>query len=491
MTSRPNILQLFVDQQRFDTIRALGNPIISTPNLDRLVAEGTAFEKCYTPSAECVPARNCMLTGLYTGRTGCFSNAEVMSQGPTFVDRLTQAGYRTHGIGKCHFTPDRSALRGFETRESQEENVESLDGDDYSQWLIEQGLGWVIEPHGVRGEMYYTPQVSLLPEQNHPTRWVGDRSVHFIEEQGRDSRPWYLYAGFIHPHPPFAPPVPWHKMYRAPEMPLPDLPSDVEKLLFFINRFQNRYKYRDRGLDLNLIRCMRAYYYACISFIDAQIGRILETLEKSGQLENTLIVFTSDHGEYLGDFGCFGKRGMHEASSRVPLIVRWPGAKNASLRYKTPVNLVDLAPTFLEAAGVSIEKEEMDGESLLAVAENKSSRTTVFSQYNHRENGLYMAVESRWKYVYSAPDQREYLFDLVQDPREHTDLAGGPMHLNVLNDMRQRCHDWVRRQGVEGALEGDHWKSYPRREMPVNPDAGLIFQDPAWWVEEKKNAGRK
>jgi arylsulfatase A-like enzyme len=480
-----NILHLFSDQQRFDTIAALGNPLIKTPNLDRLVREGLAFTRAYSPSPECVPARSCMITGHYPGRTGCYCNAYDMpanAEQPSFMERLTQAGYRAHGIGKCHFTPDAYAGRGFSTREHQEEIPKRREDDDYARGLVEHGYDWLLEPHGIRGEMYYIPQPSVLPPHEHPTHWIGDRAVDFIQNADSDE-PWYLYGSFIHPHPPFAPPVPWHKLYRAPDMPLPRLPEDKDDLTFFINRHQNRYKYRDNGgLDLNLVRCQRAYYYACISFIDQQVGRILNALEEAGQLDHTLILYSADHGEYLGDYGCFGKRGMHDVSARVPLLVRWPDGFQAGQRCESPASLVDLAPTFTQAAGLNVEDGQYDGVSLRDLADGTAGRERVYSQYHCGGDGLYMAVERDWKFIYSAPDQKEYLFDLRADPLETVNLATRQPDHPQLARLRKDCQTWIRGTGQTDEVSGEgQWKAYPVKQMPADLDENLIFQDPPWW----------
>ncbi|MDA1045090.1 MAG: sulfatase-like hydrolase/transferase, partial [Verrucomicrobia bacterium] len=305
---KPNILLLFTDQQRFDTIHALGNPIIKTPAIDRICKSGIAFTSTYSPSPVCVPARGCLAYGQYPMHTQCYDNGwDMPSDRPSFMQVLTDAGYRTHSVGKCHFTgtPGELSLHGLQTRETQEE-VPARDSDDYTHFLEAEGWGELSEPHGVRGEMYYVPQVSQLPQHLHPTQWVGDQSVAFIKEQKQNETPWFLFSSYIHPHPPFAPPAPWHKLYRSFDMPLPNVPQDVESLHTYVNRMQNRYKYRDQGIDNNMMRNMKAHYYACISFIDFQVGRILDTLEATGQLENTMIVFASDHGEHLGDYNCFG-----------------------------------------------------------------------------------------------------------------------------------------------------------------------------------------
>ena len=481
-----NILHILTDQQRFDAVAAHGKyPFLKTPNLDRLVREGVSFQNAYSPSPECVPARACMITGQYPGRTECFSNANCMpsEDQPSFMERLRLAGYRTHGVGKCHFTPDPYAKRGFETRDHQEEIPQDRVQDDYARDLVEKGHGWVLEPHGIRGEMYYLPQPSLLPETEHPSHWIGDRSIDFLKSQEEKDQPWYLYSSFIHPHPPFAPPVPWHKLYRGPDMPLPDLPENSEELTFFINRQQNRGKYRDYGgLDLNLIRQMRAYYFACISFIDKQVGRILKTLEETGQLDSTLIVFGADHGEYLGDYGCFGKRGMHEHSAKIPLIARWPDGSSAGKRPQAPVSLVDLAPTFLQAAGISHNESDFDGLSLRSVAAGETTRSCVFSQYNHGANGLYMAVEEDWKYIFSAPDQKEYLFNRATDPQEHHNRTTDSSSADTLERLRIACQNWVSSTGQDDALSEDgQWRKYPIKKLSDDPNDGLGFQDPRWW----------
>jgi len=481
---RPNIVHLFADQLRVDAIRALSElDFLQTPHLDRLCREGTVFTSAYTPVAECVPARACMITGMYADKTGCGSNLDDMppESTPTLMSRLRDLGYRTHGVGKCHFTPDPWAMRGFETRDTMEEIAYDPGGDDYLQWLKGKGFDHVLEPHGIRGEMYYTPQPSQLPAELHPTQWVGDRCVEFIDREVKNERPWYLYAGIIHPHPPFAPPNPWHKLYRAPEMPLPYLPENRDELMCFINRFQNRYKYRDRGLDLQLIRCIRAYYYACVSFIDYQVGRILDALESAGQLDHTLIVYSSDHGELLGDFGCFGKRSFHDASQRVPLIVRQPGRFEAGARCASPASLVDLLPTFLSAAG-DRAPSDADGKDLAALAAGEARGEPVYFHYGRGEDALLGAVDENWKYAWSAPDTRGYLF-ASSERSERSNRINEP---GLAAEASARLDETVRRRAARYpfssanlSADGAWLRRRPKR-MPEDPDAFLLYQDPPY-----------
>ncbi|MEM7531702.1 MAG: sulfatase-like hydrolase/transferase [Chloroflexota bacterium] len=480
-SKKPNILILFTDMQRADTIHALGNETIKTPYLDRLVAEGTTFTNCFSPSPVCTPARCCMHYGLYPQKTGLFANGKMMDDnGASYPAVLSQHGYYTHAIGKCHFTPERNALRGFDSRQSQEECTSDPETDDYIAWLRDNGYDYY-EAHGARGEMYYTPQVSTLPAEAHPTQWIGDQSRTFIQEASKNDQPWCLYSSFIHPHPPFAPPKPWHKLYRSPDMPHPFIPENSQDLYTWVNRHQNRYKYRDQGFDRQLLRLIVAYYYATISFVDYQVGRIMQTLEETGQLDNTLILFSSDHGEHLGDLGCFGKRSMHDASSRVPMIVRYPDRFPAGEQCSVATSLCDLFPTVLGAADISTDGIDLDGCDLADMVANPTQERTVYSQFAYAEKGIYMAVNAQWKYVYSAGDNAEFLFDRQADPLEVQNLAASMTDAGQA--LKQNLLAYLQSVGAtEAYIEEDGrlaWRPYPLLDETYleDPDAGLLIQD--------------
>jgi arylsulfatase len=485
-TRRPNILFVFTDQQRADTLGAL-NPIMRTPVLDRLCDEGTLFTQAYTPVPVCVPARCSLTFGQYATRTGCYENnypmPEVTRERPTMMSALAEAGYQTHGVGKMHFTPDGQALRGFERRDRAEE-LAGPEGDDYAAWLHAQGFDHVVDTNGPRGEMYYIPQPAQMPARAHGSYWVADRSIDFLRQRDR-SRPFFLWSSFIHPHPPFSPPVPWNKLYRAPAMPLPKRPPDAHNLWTHINRVQNRYKFRDAGIDDNLLRVMKAYYYACVSFIDYNAGRILQTLEETGELENTLIVWSSDHGEFLGDYDCFGKRSFLKSAANVPLVARFPERFKAGQRVDAPASLVDIMPTFLAAAGVTRDALQLDGIDLAELAARPAQRPFVFGHYQSGEatdynRALYMALSQRWKYIYSAAENREFLFDLRVDPDETRNRAETAGYLGHTRAMRGAMIEQLRGAGRLASLDGDGWRAYPPPAFYQDPDAGLLFQDPAW-----------
>lgn len=502
---KKNILLIFTDQQRFDTIAATGNLQVKTPNLDRLVREGTLFASAYTPSPVCVPARCSMHYGQYPMNTGCFeNNYDMPDDRPSVADALAAAGYRTHAIGKRHFTPDPEALRGFQTLERQEEIVEDIENDEYLRYLEANDCGYAIEPHGARGEAYYVPQLSTLPPQHHPTQWVGDRTVEWIQNhcvesdpkaQGLKPKAFFLMSSIIHPHPPFSPPTPWHKLYRGPDMPLPKMAEDNESLYLYTNYRQNRYKGRDAGRDIRLHQLIKAYYWASISFIDYQVGRMLDALEETGQLDNTLIIFSSDHGEFLGDYNCFGKRSFLDSAARVPMICRLPGTFEAGAVCDTPVSLIDVMPTALAAAevkeipsigGVPAGRGglSLDGEDMAQIADGTSARGLVFGHYQGADAGIYMAVSRDWKYIWSAADNKELFFDRINDPQELRNRAYNVACGAGVRKMRQLLQDHIRTMpGHEEIVDENGWIVKEPISLPDDPDAGLIVQDPPCYMD--------
>ncbi len=472
MPQQPNILFLMTDQQRFDTIRALGNPLIQTPALDRLVRDGTSFTSAYCPSPVCVASRCSFLLGQWPHQTGCTTNSPMPQDRTSLMELLNESGYQTHGIGKMHFTPQGRKLWGFETRDYSEEGSGP---DDFTQFLHENGYDHVVAPHGERSEYYYIPQPSQLPARLHQTQWVGDKTIQFLSRRDTN-RPFFCWSSFIKPHPPFESPVPWNRLYRTVEMPLPFLPPDYQHLHTYWNRHQNRYKYRDQGRDMNLLRTMRAAYYAAISFIDYQVGRILEYLESTKILNNTLIVYTSDHGELLGDYNCYGKRAFLDAAARIPLLVRYPERFQPHTQCDTPTSLVDVLPTCLAAAGLPPQTEQ-SGTDLADIANGKAQREAIIGQLAQEATGLYMFLTSQYKYIYSAADRQEWLFKRSPGRLDERNLAGNPGYSRILTDYRKRLIEQFRNERYERPLNGNTWRDFPPPAEPENPDADQLFQD--------------
>jgi choline-sulfatase len=472
---KPNILLVFTDQQRFDTIEALGNPIIKTPVLNNLVENGTTFSRAYTPCPVCVPARFSMHTGQMPHRTGIFENVGLPEGRKSFMEILSNYGYQTFGAGKMHFTfqTGLDTKWGFDQRALSEVQFSS-EIDTFYQNYQKNGYDHVYEGKGSRSEMYYIPQVSQLPARLHHTSWTVDACIDYLKRRDEE-KPFFLMTSFDKPHPPFEPPTPWNKLYRGPDMPLPKRPEKSETLQTLWNKFQNRYKYRDQGIDENLIRQLKAYYYAEISFIDFNLGRLLQYLKQEKLLDNTLILYTSDHGELLGDYFSFGKRCFLDSAARIPMLMRHPGCeKNTAC--ETPVSLVDILPTFLEYAGIPIT-EDYSGESLLSIQDGTCNRDTIYGQYEQHGYANYMMLNEVFKYIYSAPDQKEFLFDLKTDPDETRNKAYNPLYIQKTKEMREQLIAYFAGEGYLDPIEDGNWKVYPKKEMPEDPDAYLLFQD--------------
>ncbi|GAB5562322.1 MAG: arylsulfatase [Synoicihabitans sp.] len=456
---------------RADCIAALGNSQIRTPNIDRLVNEGTAFTRCYSPSPVCMPARHSLTCGAPPHQTGCVDNLPITCDRRSFMDELGDLGYQTHGIGKMHFAKSKGDW-GFQSRDHSEELDGESQQDDYRAFLADKGYGHIKDPHGFRSEFYYLPQPSQLPEKLHNNTWVADRSIAFL--QNRDhNRPFLLWTSFIKPHPPFESPYPWSRLYRMHEMDGPFLPEDFADQQNFWNKVQCRYKYLDSGYSENLAKTIKAAYYSTISHLDFHVGRILDSL--GSEIDNTLIVFTSDHGEMLGDYGCYGKRTMLDASARVPLLARLPGTFAAGARVDQVSTLLDLFPTFLEA-GAGEAPSHFEGVSLQRLQHQEHVERFVHSQFSQNQLGLYMVTNREWKYIFSAADDREWLY---RDGCENVNLAEDPDYAGTVAKLRSQAITRFRADGYEAPLDGDEWARFPKMDLPSDPAEGRLFQDPA------------
>ena len=407
-----HILILFTDQQRYDTISALGNRHIQTPNLDALASDSVVFGHCFTPSPVCVPARYSLFTGQYPARTGCNNNnTERAGVADGFYSLITAGGYHSCCVGKMHHLWDPYGSLGFEKRHSQEELA--APGDGYMEY-IRGKYPWVFDYNGMRSEMYYIPQISQLPPEDHPTQWVGDRSIEYI--RSFDScKPMLLVSSFIHPHPPYSPPAPWQKLYREdPPEPYCPAPEDLDTFQAMIGERCSLDRLQTSRQD---ILRTKNFYYACVSFVDYQIGRIIQALKDKGMYEDTLILFSSDHGDMMGDFNAIGKRTMVDSSCHIPLMIKYPGA--APARRDAPCSLVDIAPTLLHYAGIDYNPADFDGVDLFS----DYDRDLVYSQHGCGACGSYMVTDGKNKLVYLAKTDAYYFFDSVPEIRNHYDPA--------------------------------------------------------------------
>ncbi len=476
----PNILIIVTDQQRADTIAALGDPLIRTPHLDRLVHEGTAFRRAYTPCPVCAPARGSLSTGVPPHQAGCSDNCgNAPVDLPDFATLLHDAGYQTWGYGKQYsrFGPKGQAGNsgGFD---------EFLDWNDYNAWWAGQGFDYLDGPRGHSNEYYYIPKPMGYPERFSRSHWIADHCVKAMERRD-PNRPFLLCAHFGEPHPPWNLPYPWNYLYRPVEMPPPIRPANYRDYRCRANLFQNRYKWMEQAVegDDTLLRIIRAAYYGTVSYLDSQVGRILEAVGTA--MDETLVIFTTDHGEMLGDYGCVGKRCMLEAAVRVPLIARLPGFLPGGRQCRAAATLLDVMPTICEAAGVQTPPLD-EARSLREVAEMQPGERIVFSQFSRCWNGQYFAADGLGSYAYSAADRREWHFRLSDA------LAQGP--IRPVDDHGRRLRAAVierhRHDAYSQAVEGNDWREHdvPANPIHSDPDYGYLFAEPAERIQTDVNA---
>ncbi len=477
MSDRPNILFVMTDQQRFDTIAALGNEEIYTPNLDRLVRRGLSFTRAYSPCPVCVPARYTIRTGCEPPTTRVFSNARsapAPGQAATLEARtgsylprvLAASGYRTFGVGKAHTQPWDEDL-GYAVQLHSEELYADPDQrrrDAYAGWIAEEHpeFDYIEALMGERTEMYYMPQVSPLPAELTVERWAADRAVAQLGIA--DPRPYFGFVSFIGPHPPFAPPVPFNRMYDPDRMPDPvrgDLRSDLldEQL-----RWMNYAIWADDIGDARA-RALKARYYGEISYIDDCLGRILDAVETRDDAENTLICFFSDHGDHLGDHGAWQKESFFDASARIPFLVSWPATLPADVRRDELVALTDLFGIATHAAGVA---ELRDGFDVLGIVRGQAEPRPWVTGIYGEPGALRFKIMVRdpdWKYIYIANGGFDQLFDLRTDPQERHNRADA--RPDVARALRAAAVAACDVPGARDALEGGELRPFPFRARPL------------------------
>ena len=448
---RPNILLLYTDQQRWDALGASGNSEIQTPVLDRLAGEGANFDHCFVQNPVCMPSRISMLSGQYPATLGILRNGVPVPQDtPTLPTMLRNYGYTSANIGKLHFLPhanrDHRATHpnyGFDLLEISDEP--GCYEDAYRAWvrreapdqldLISVGLPpaayeWqrimaIDDPikHRMEGPRYDVG--GAMPFRGDESRthsaFVAEQTIEFLRMQG--DHPFLCIAGFYSPHSPWVAPQWFLDPYDPLAFELPSFPPQMD-----MERGDGVFS--DEGL-----RSARHGYYAMVSEVDHHIGRILACLDEAGLREDTIVVFTSDHGEWLGEHLRYGKGYPgHDCVSRVPLILHWPGHIRAQTSNRSSiVEAIDVLPTLLELAGIPVPPH-VQGRSLVPVTDGTSAavRDSALTEMN----GWKTLRTERFRYVAEA-DGTESLFDLAQDPGGYRDVASEAGYAGALAEMRR------------------------------------------------------
>jgi arylsulfatase len=461
--NRINILFLMDDQHRGDWIGAAGAKWIITPNLDRLAREGVLYRRGYSSTPSCLPAREALLTGMSPWGHGNLGFGRIPEHLPVEMPGLfTEAGYRTYAVGKNHFTPVRNT-HGYQTVVLGDPKFASGadPSDDYGRWFVAQmpdhsPYEGYRSGNDQRGGINYP-----FDERLHETRWTADRAIEFLEKHPRN-QPWFLKVSWVRPHAPYSAPKRWYDRYEGAAIPQAEIGEWARKCYGgATNSFQ-----QDPDLSRGVvpeaeIKESRRSYAAAISFVDEQLGRVLDALEKRGELENTLILFTSDHGDIMGDNLLYRKTYSVEPSVNVPMIVRWPetlglAAKRGQMRQEL-VELRDVLPTFLDVADVPVPAA-VEGKSLLDPLRGKPWRETLELEHAscyEPKDGWVALVDQRYKYVYYTITGVQQLFDLINDPHELRDLAADPSSAALVKEWRQRMVRHLSARGEAWVRNGD------------------------------------
>jgi arylsulfatase A-like enzyme len=417
--TRPNVLVLFSDDQRADTIAALGNPNIRTPNLDRLVHEGTAFTRAYCMGSDqgavCIPSRAMLLTG----RT-LFHVSHGLDNERTWPEEFSSRGYDTFITGKWH-NQAKSVIRVFQ----------------HGKAIF---LGGMTNPYTVQIQDI-SPEHSLVnkrPSEEHAVQRFADSAAEFLRSRKPGDAPFVCYAAFTSPHDPRIAPPEYHERYKPESMVLPAnyLPQ---------HPFNNgELIVRDERLapwprTPEIVRKHLADYYASIEYLDAQVGRILDALRESGQYDNTIIAFAGDHGLAIGSHGLFGKQSLYEHSMRTPLIFAGPGIPKGK-RTDAMCYLLDVFPTIGDLAGVPAP-EGSEGLSLVPILNGQKTavRDSIFTAYAKVQRAV---RDDRWKLIVYPRINKTQLFDLKADPDERNDLAGNPDHASEIERLTALLKQW-------------------------------------------------
>jgi len=427
------------DQFRFDALGSTGSSAVHTPRLDELSSHGTVFENCYCNSPLCVPSRASMLTGRLPFRIASYDNGSELPAGtPTLTHYLRLAGWQTVLSGKMHFIgPDQ--LHGFEER---------LVGDIYPaalDWTPDWRRGLYRNPGTSVRKLRLSGPAGPTAEMRYDDR-VQAAALACLPRLARNQRPFFLCVSYTHPHDPFRIAEPYWNLYRDGEIDPPAAPSPLPEELHEYNRWIAFHQEQDLcPPSEEESRRSRRAYYGMVSYVDEKVGQLLARLEELGLANDTAVVFTSDHGEMLGDHGMWFKRTFYDGAAKVPLVIALPGAPPAR-RVQQVTSLVDLFPTILDIAGVAAPDDALDGHSLVPLLRDDCRDWKDQALGEYLGEGVLQPMrfvrQGRYKYVY-VEEHPPLLFDLLSDPVEEVDLSGRPELACDEQDLRQvLLKDW-------------------------------------------------
>lgn len=486
---RPNLLFIMCDQYRQDAMGAYGNTIIKTPNLDRLAKEGMRFNYFYVAGFPCSPSRAVFLTGLYPHTNGMITNDLILNpQLPTMGTVLKDAGYDNMWIGKWHLAAsDRLILdekgKPIKKEKDSPQNYTNpskvgfdnyvAGGQDYKEYLEKSGFGEIIKGKRIGGDSTIMQDGhSLIPEEHFITTYYANNAVEFLKEKAKTQQPFCLCVSINGPHRPVDPPEPWDKMYPLDQIKLPanfydDMKNKPRIQKDFAwrmlgkkldenerKRVKNRIAYENEMWDLfdrpewteKEFKEWISHYYGFISSIDKQIGRILDTLDSLGLKNNTVVVFTSDHGDLTGSHGMIDKNmAMHEELMKVPFIIRYPPAIKPGSASNALISNVDFLPTILDLMRLH-RPDGLQGKSFLGILGSKTDkhRDAVFTTFPALGIQARMIRTENWKYSLNwKPRDIDELYDEKNDPGELRNLIYEPKYKSKIEELKKQIFKWM------------------------------------------------
>lgn len=444
---KPNIVWICTDQQRFDTLGCYGNRYVRTPNIDKLAQNGVVFDHAYAQSTVCTPSRSSFLTGRYPRTTCCRQNGQSIPDRELLITKIfAQSGYFCGLSGKLHLsacspahctTMERRIEDGYHVFNWSHSHKPKWPGNQYHTWLKSKNVEYRTEKLKETDHVEYG-----MPAEYHQTTWCINKAINFIDNCSGHGRPWFFSINIFDPHAPFDPPKSHIDRYldMLDQIPLPNYSKGELESKPAIQMLEHREginsspikRYRTAEMTESDHKFIKAAYWAMIDLVDEQVGRLYAFLEGKNLLENTLFIFMSDHGELLGDHGMYYKGPFfYEPSVRVPLIVSWPSRIPPGRRSGALVELVDLAPTLLEAAGMP-ESPGMQGKSFWDLLTGKKEpgfhKKNVYCEYynslpwNKPHAYGTMLRDDRNKIVVNHGSDLGELYDLEADPGERTNL---------------------------------------------------------------------
>ncbi len=484
MSSQPNVLLICTDHWPARLMGEAGHPVARTPTLDTLARNGVRFTNAYSECPVCIPARRTLMTGMSTRAHGDreFKVLEPMPAFPTLAQTFRDNGYQAQAVGKLHVYPQRDRI-GFDDVMLVEEGRPILGAvDDYDLWLADQGQAGLGYAHGMSNNEY-TFRPWHLPESHHTTNWITRTMCRQIKRRD-PTRPAFWYLSYVHPHPPLVPLQAYLDLYRDLDMDdacTGDWSGDPDSLPYLLRVIRSKWQHMPPG---EIARIRRAFYALC-THIDHQMRLVIGTLREERLLDNTIIMFTSDHGDMLGDHGLWAKRVYYEASANVPMLVQGTREQAAATAGTVSDRLVgwqDIMPTLLDMAGLEIP-DHVEGRSMFG----SECRSHLYGECGEGPKSSRMIRQGSLKLIYYPWGHRRQLFDVDADPAEQRDLASLPAHADDLERLTKLLVaelygpdlDWM----VDGELVG-----MPEPDFAVAPNRDLSGQRGIHWPVPPRDA---